>query len=407
VSDFLGFSFFFAVLFLLNPTHVNHLNPEKMIIQEPEKFLVRMLMRQNNIVSFNFNGIVQLAEIINKSSEETVSANTLARIAGIRTDSRKTYKHTLDVLAKHALYNTYDQFTQFLHQKSRLRLSNEKENFEPFLYDYTRKAATNGDISFLKELFNHIETNGCSVNDVYMISGALAEGLRNNRSPKSVIRLLANSNIGIELFFENHVDRDYFNGYYGASMVEVSKHLNEKDHLFLFSNAIALHYEKSIGDQVSLKKRGKKLMEIEDIVIDEMTKIKLIYPVARWIAATADYLYTISDKKGSTKIIEKIIELAPSLSPDERMILLSECSEIAAQMHSPLLAELKNIYLENKSKVLVEFDSLCNAGLNLNIHKKQPVLISRKEIQQYLIRYPFQFAMCRDSLAKKMRPLSS
>jgi len=376
-------------------------------IPDPEKFLVRMLMRHHNIVSYDFSGIKQLTAIINKVSEETISVNTLARIAGIRSDKRKTYKHTLDLLARAAHYKTFDHFIHFLEQKSQILLTNESEYMQPFLVDYTRKAATNGDIFFLKELIGHIENNGCTINDIYMISGAFVEGLRINRSPKPVIDLLASKSISIELFFENHVDSDYFNGYYGAAMVEISKHLKEKDHLFLFSNAIALRYEKSIGDHKSYQKRGKKLLSVSEKEIQDMLEKRFIYPVARWIAASSDYLNSIAEKKRSAGLIEKILDHAPSLTPDERMILLSECSEQAVQVPPSLLKELQQLYIANKAQVLLEFDSLCNAGLNLSMAVKEQPLVTKKEIYNYMQRYPFQFAMCHSSLIQKTRAVLS
>jgi len=365
-----------------------------------------MLLHRYKISGYDYNSMTKLAAHIREATGNSISVNTLTRIAGIRSDNRNSYRHTLDLLANAAVLYNYDHYLHFLKQKTEIRLLSDADTVQPFMVEYTQKAAASGDIRFLKELLNHIEKSGCSVDNLFLLSAALGKGLRKNKSPRQVIQLLSRSRLTFELFFENHVDRDYFNSYYGACMAEASKYVQESDHLFLFTNSIALFYEKKIGQQSSYLKRGKKLLAVTEKQIDALLEKRWIYPVARWLAAGSDYLYTKRENQKANQLIEKILEYSPSLTPDERMIFLSETSEIAHQIHTPLRHELQKIFVENKPEVLVEFDSLCNAGLNFSASEKAPPLITSKEVKNLTLRYPYQFAMCRSSILKKASKLT-
>jgi hypothetical protein len=343
----------------------------------------------------------KLANIINSSQAGIVSFNTLARIAGLRSDHRKPYKHTLDFLARAAHYSSFEQYHTFITQKSRLQLHNKTELLSPFLVDYTGKAAASNDTKFLKELISHIENHGVNFQTLYHLSASFTVGLRENPQPRQVINLLSGSSIAFELFLENYVDRDFFKGYYGAAMVEMSKKQKENDRHFLFSNAIALIYEKANNNKRSYQLRGKKMIEIDDVFLRERLNKKIVYPVARWIGATADYLYENAEAKKGDQLIEKMLEYCESLTPDEQMIMLSECSESAGYIKKSLREELEKIYCSHKSKILLEFDSLANTGLNLMMIDGNKNLISRQELNRYLIQYPYQFPMCKETIAKK------
>ena len=370
---------------------------------QPERFLIRILLRRHNIPSYDYSGIQKLANIINSNQSGIVSVNTLARIAGLRSDHRKPYQHTLDFLAKAAHYTSYEQYLLFISQKSRLQLHNNSELLSPFIVDYTGKAAAGGDTKFLKELINHIENNGISFSTLYHISASFTVGLRENPQPRPVINLLSASSIAFELFLENYVDRDFFNGYYGAAMAEMSKKLKENDRHFLFSNAIALIYEKASNNRRSYKIRGKKMVGLDKEYIQESLNKKFIYPVARWIGATADYLYENTETKKGDQLIEKMLEFCETLTPDEQIILLSECSESAGHIRNGLREELEKLYSSHKSHILLEFDSLANAGLNLMMTDSKKTLLTRQELNRYFIQYPFQFPMCKETIAKKAK----
>jgi len=370
---------------------------------QPEKFLIRLLLRRHNIPSYDYSGMQKLANIINSSQAGIVSFNTLARIAGLRSDHRKPYKHTLDFLARAAHYTNYEQYHSFITQKSRIQLHNNTELLSPFIVDYTGKAAAGGDLKFLKELINHIENHGISFSTLYHLSASFTVGLRDNPQPRPVINLLSGSSIAFELFLENYVDRDFFKGYYGAAMVEMSKKQKENDRHFLFSNAIALIYEKASKNIKKYQLRGKKMMEIDDVYLNESLTKKFVYPVARWIGATADYLYENAQVKKGDQLIEKMLEFCEKLTPDEQMIMLSECSEFAEHIRKPLREELENLYKTHKTQIVLEFDSLVNAGLNLMMAESKKNLISRQELNRYMIQYPFQFPMCKETIAKKAK----
>jgi hypothetical protein len=145
------------------------------------------------------------------------------------------------------------------------------------------------------------------------------------------------------------------------------------------------------------------MMEIDDVYLNESLTKKFVYPVARWIGATADYLYENAQVKKGDQLIEKMLEFCEKLTPDEQMIMLSECSEFAEHIRKPLREELENLYKTHKTQIVLEFDSLVNAGLNLMMAESKKNLISRQELNRYMIQYPFQFPMCKETIAKKAK----
>ena len=372
-----------------------------MKINNPEEILIRLLLRRFRINAYDFSGMKQLAVAINQKLGEKVSVNTLARIAGLRSDTRKPYLHTLDLLAKTAAFNCYKTFETYVLQKSRLQLTNNQELLNPFVANYTQKAILNNDLTFLKNLIAHIEKNGCTIEDSFSIAFAMVEGIRKNKHPQDIIRLLVNCPISIDLFFENYIDRDHFLGYYGKSMTDISAQTKEGERLYLLSNAIALFYEKNNHMQRSYKQRGRKLAGLSSSMAEKMLRQGWIFPVARWMGAVSDFHYTFSEKRQADNIIEKVIDYSSFLSADEQMILLSEVSASTDHLASPLRNKLVDIYRDCKEKTVIEFDSLVNAGLNLMAVDKSTHLLTSRNVENYISKYPLQFSMCKSTLQKK------
>lgn len=372
-----------------------------MNIQNPEEILIRLLLRKHGIPTCDYPGLRILSNVIQRDYNEKISLNTLARIAGLRADTRTPFSHTTDILARAANFPDFKQFAQFVKMKSNLRLTNNREVLTPFIAGYTKEAIANNDLFFVKKLLSHIEKNGCPTDELYALSYAIAEGLRVNKNPGQVIKLLTNAPISVDLFFETYVDNDYFIGYYGESMVEIAGKIKEPGRLFLFSNAIALQYDKETGNASNYKKRGKKLADVDKGLIEKMLEQKWIYPVARWFGATAAFVYDQGNKKAGNQLIEKMIGLSEGLTPDEKMILLSESSTNSPYLEQGLYKALSTLYMKNKEKVVFEFDSLVNAGINLMVPNKKTSLITMKQIENYMQKYPLQFSMNKNSLRKK------
>ena len=372
-----------------------------MKINNPEEILIRLILRRFGINAYDFSGMKQLALTINQKFGEKVSVNTLARIAGLRSDTRKPYLHTLDLLAKTAAFNCYKTFETYVRQKSRLQLTDNQELMKPFVADYTKTAILNNDLVFLKNLITHIEKNGCTIEDSFSIAYAMVEGLRQTKNTKDIIRLLVNCPVSIDLFFENYIDRDHFAGYYGKSMVNIAAQTKEGERIYLLSNAIALYYEKNNNLLRSYKQRGKKLASANTSLTEKMLRQGWVFPVARWMGAVADFHYTNSEKKQAEKIIEKVIDYSSFLSADEQMILLSEVSASAHHLEAPLRNKLVDIYKDCKEQTVIEFDSLVNAGLNLMAVDKSTHLLTYRNVENYINKYPLQFSMCKSMLQKK------
>lgn len=370
-----------------------------------EEILIRLLLRRFNIPSCDYTGMKALSGIILRDFGEKISVNTLARIAGLRADARTPYLHTLDMLAKAGNFLTYKQFEQFIETKSSLQLTDSRAIFNPFIAVYTKEATANGDLLFLKKLLSHIEKYGCSPEEIYAISFAMVQGIRANKNPDPIIKLLVKSPVSLDLFFETYIDRDYFAGYYGKAMVAIGTQTKETDRLYLLSNAIALHYEKEMGNLRAYKKRGSKLAALDDSCVDKMLKERWVYPVARWMGAASEFLYEQGMKKEGNRVIEKMIDSCSQLTPDEQMILLSETSSSSPYFDLPVYEKIVKIYQKNKDKIVLDFDSLINAGLNYMLVDKNKVLLSAKEVEDYMTRYPLQFSMNKNTIRSKAKKI--
>ncbi len=370
-----------------------------------EEILIRLLLRRFNIPSCDYTGMKVLSGIILRDFGEKISVNTLARIAGLRADARTPYLHTLDILAKAGQFYTYKQFEQFVETKSKLKLTDSRSIFNPFIAVYTKEATTNGDIVFLKKLLLHIEKYGCSPEETYAISFAIVQGMRANKNPDPVINVLVKSTVALDLFFETYIDRDYFTGYYGKAMVSIAAKTKETDRLYLLSNAIALHYEKEMGNLNAYKKRGKKLAALDDSCIDKMLKARWVYPLARWMGVTSEFLYEQGMKNEGDRVIEKMMYCCGQLTPDEQMILLSETSSSSKYLDLPVYKKIVKIYEKNKDKIVLDFDSLINAGLNFMLVDKSKDLLSPKQVEEYMTRYPLQFSMNKNTIRKKAKTI--
>jgi hypothetical protein len=370
-----------------------------------EEILIRLLLRRFNIPSCDYSGMKALSDIIHRNHGEKISVNTLARIAGLRTDSGKPYLQTLDILARSGTFSNYRQFEQFIETKSNLQLTDNKSVINPFIAVYTKEATANGDILFLKKLLSHIENYGCSPEEIYAISFAMVQGIRVNKNPNPIIKLLVNSPVSLDLFFETYIDRDHFAGYYGRAMVSIAAQTKETDRLYLLSNAIALHYEKETGNISAYKKRGKKLAALDDSCIDKMLKARWVYPLARWMGAASGFLYEQGMKKEGNHVIEKMMDCCDQLTPDEQMILLSETSSSSQYFDLPVYNRIVKIYEKNKDKIVLDFDSLINAGLNYMLVDKSKILLSPKKVEEYITRYPLQFSMNKNTIRSKAKKI--
>jgi hypothetical protein len=188
-------------------------------------------------------------------------------------------------------------------------------------------------------------------------------------------------------------------------MVAIGTQTKETDRLYLLSNAIALHYEKEMGNLRAYKKRGSKLAALDDSCVDKMLKERWVYPVARWMGATSEFLYEQGMKKEGNRVIEKMIDSCSQLTPDEQMILLSETSSSSPYFDLPVYEKIVKIYQKNKDKIVLDFDSLINAGLNYMLVDKNKVLLSAKEVEDYMTRYPLQFSMNKNTIRSKAKKI--
>ncbi len=368
--------------------------------------LIKRLLLKNNLHSLDYGTIDKLSGILKVQYAISVSPTTLSRLSGLRKQgSKKYFGFTLDTLAKAADFINFEQFRNFVSAKEALLLHNKAEIGIPFISQYTLQAASNNDIKFLESLSKYVADTGYSFDLFNILGGALMNGLRANKRPVKVLDFMASTPILIDAFFESFVDTDYITSYYGQGMVLLSKRMKEINRTYLFSNCIALLYEKRNGLITAYKKRAKKLGEISIDYLNSLVTENCIFPVARWIQSMLEFYPQTGEFGKSDVIFDYAIEKAAILPSDQAIIIISQVSEIGEILPVSYLLKLRDLY-EIKSKLVTyEYDSMVNAGLNIAMLVRTNGIIKKSSIETLMKNYPYQFLTCKESITDKMKSI--
>lgn len=371
-----------------------------------QEILVKSVLRKFYLDKLNYSNLEKLAQIIKKSDFGFISSNTLARIAGLRTDKRKTYEYNLDVLSKIIGLGTYQNFERFIQHKSKVKINDFNEESIDLTCTYISLAAENNDLKFFNTLERFIETRGIETINFFNIGNALMIGCRNNKTPRKIIDYSTSSPILTQLFYETYVDMDYLNGYFGEAMITLSSLNSSNNSTLLFSNSIAYICERNRNKVSTYKKRGNFLLDFDKHNIDKLIAEKYIYPVARWLRVCIDFCLINNDPKKAIDFFEYALSLMMSLPSDDVIILISEISEIDVSiLPVQFLSKLKDIFLQKGNLVNYEYDCYLNAALNISLKLGCDDLINYSTASNLFNNHPLKFVTRSNTILNKIQLL--
>lgn len=373
-----------------------------------QELLVWSLLRKYNLPKLNYVNLEKLAQIIKQAGFASMSANTLARISGLRKDQRKTYEYNLDLLSSLLGFGTFRNFEKFIRRTPVINKHNPLPDKmdEGFLVSYIAEAAQNNDLKFLSSIEKYIADNGIDPNAFFSIGYSLMLGCRENKNPRKLIQFSTSSSILTRLFYETYVDLEYLNGYFGEAMTTLSYIKSIDNTTGLYASSIAYLFEKNSKRVAAYRKRGRALNEVSEQILSKMVVEREIYPVARWLRATIDY----SSVTGNSARLKELFELALSLiegfDADDAIIIISELSELDLVCFSPAYwLKLKEAYLLFCNQIFYEIDSSLNAALNLSLKIGCRDLITYSQALETFETHPLTFVTRTQHILKRINQL--
>lgn len=376
--------------------------------ETPELLLITLLLRRYQIDGLHFAGLQQLSDRIRTERQLSVSANTLARMSGLRHDKRKTYQHNLDALSKAYGFSSWRHYINFLNERNHLAFTNNKENAIAFISAYTIEAARSNDLKFISALEQYVTSKGIEIDDFFSIGYGLMRGLRMNPNPERIIDYSIQSPVLIELFYETYVDMDYVNGYFGEAMIALSQSQTASTQRTLFSNAIAYLCEKNREKHSASKKRGHILMAYDADMVCRTVYNGAAYPVARWLRVCIEFSLQHREQRYANLLFDAAVSLIDDVTADDAIVLISELTEIDARA-VPLtyLSKLNELFQQVRSQVYFEIDCLLNSALNLSIKMERTDLITTAEAMDMIAKHKARFCTRSSSMIKKIKELSN
>lgn len=362
--------------------------------------LTHLLLHQEGILQPDYKNLQKLSENLLTKKNIHISANTLARLTGLKKETRNHYKHTLDNLAKATGFASYEHYERVFSFKKQRYLSDTTWSQSDFVFSYTETAARKNDTHYFDALNSFISQHGCPVDEMLKLGLAITKGLRVNQEPEKLLPALCNAPVFIDLLFETYVDIDHLSGYYGNAMLLLSQKASEGSRTWFLSNALAWHYCRLTGNHYDYMKIGELLMNFPVHHIEKLLSEKCVFPYARWMSAALSF--TIEQKKiqQQQQLIESVFNSMNTLPPDDAMIVISQVSETATLLSGIQQQELINCFMKKAQAVVFERDSLINAAINLSVLNNSwlmnPIAM-RREWKEMSVR----FFSCSDTLENK------
>jgi hypothetical protein len=362
--------------------------------------LTHLLLHQEGIVQPDYNNLQKLSENLLTKKNIHISANTLARLTGLKKETRNHYKHTLDNLAMATGFASYEHYERIFSFKKQSYLSDTTWSQSDFVFSYTESAARKNDTHYFEALNTYISQHGCPVDVMLKLGLAITKGLRVNQEPEKLVPALCDTPVFIDLLFETYVDVDHLSGYYGNAMLLLSKKASQGSRTWLFSNTLAWHYCRLTGNHYEYMKIGELLLNFPFHHAEKLLSEKCVFPYARWTAAAL--LFAIEQKKiqKQQQLIESVFNSMNILPPDDAMVVISQVSETVTLWSGKEQQELIKYFLKIADAVMFERDSLMNAAINLSILNNgwlmNPIAMKREREEMSV-----QFFSCSNTLENK------
>jgi hypothetical protein len=371
--------------------------------QALQKKLVQILLQKWGFESIDYTSLRQLS--LKLRPEFKISENTLARMAGLRSDGRTHYQYTLDVVAKAAGFLSFKKYEQIILTGRDLQINFSTQPHANFFASYAKIAAKENEVRYIKHLVSYIEKNGISVNEQFLLGEQILQGIRQNKQPQKIIDCLVSNPTLVDIYLKWWVDVDYLDKYYGKAMQGLSKKKDLPTTDFFFANTIAFDYEWENKLKKQSLRRASKLSEVNLTEIIKLKDQHVIFPAARWIKVALVYCYQTGNHDKWNNLLDFSLTILKTLEADEAIILISQLSEIGIYLPTVFRVELEQDFIKIKDEIKFEWDSLVNAGVNLQKLNKQTNLITSAQMLQIIELHQSQVFCSKNRLIKKIKDL--
>jgi hypothetical protein len=311
------------------------------------------------------------------------------------------------VVAKAAGFLSFEKFEQIIRAGRNLQINISTQPHAPFFASYAKIAVKENEVRYINHLVEHIDKNGISLSEHFSLGEQILQGIRQNKQPKKIIDCLVSHPALVDIYLKWWVDIDYLDEYYGIAMQSLSKNKNLSTADYFFANTIAFDYE--WGNKLTKQslRRASQLAEIDLNKIIQLNEQQDIFPVSRWIKVNLIYYHQTGNHYKWNHLLDFSLTLLKSLDTDKAIILISQLSEIVIYFPPSFQKELEQIFKKIKNAVKMEWDSLVNAGVNLQKINKQSRLITSAEMTQIIEAHPRQVFCSKNQLLKKIKELKN
>jgi hypothetical protein len=371
----------------------------KMIQQK----LVHILLQRMGFETINYTSIRQVSQQLRPRFK--ISENTLARMVGLRNDGRTHYRHTMDEVAKAAGFVSFQRYEQVMQASSNIKFNVAHHPDAAFFTSYAGVAAKENEIRYLEHLVSFIDKNGISVSEHFSLGEHILQGIRQNKQPKKVIDCLVSNPTLVDLYLKWWVDIDYLDKYYGKAMQALSKSKELPIADYLFANTIAFEYEWRNKMEKQSLRRASLLSEMGLTDIIQLIEQHDIFPAARLVKVTLMYHHQSGKQDKKQDLLDFTLSMMETLSADEAIIFISQLSELGFRLPIAFRKRIEHKFTAIKDKVNHEWDSLVNAGLNLQRMSRQKKLISANQVKQILETHPRQVMCNQNRFLQKLKHL--
>ena len=359
------------------------------------RILFSTLASRYQVKELTFASLKTLSDRIRTDSQMQISTNTLARMSGLRRDSRTHFRYSLNQVAVAAGFNSYDHFLSTLRFKSHLSEKLGYDDEFPFVARYARVAVERQDDHYLLALSNYLADQGTTFRWYFEIGHSILLGLRNSSPTIPFLQNLTRSPFFVEFVFEQFIDLDYMDGYYGEVLKLLSSQYDRGVRTRLFADSLLAHHYLMLHGREQLLESGIVIPTMEEI--EELYRTGAVFIAARWFAVR----FQIALIKRDHLTVELIWGRAQSWFEEESvenaMVMIAQFSAFAALEDSTRLQELVKTFVRLRDQVDSEWDSYAFAGLYLSLAVRKQ-LINRRQFKLKMQKEPWHFYGCSNTI---------
>lgn len=209
-----------------------------------EKFIQKICKQIEIAVNRAINGFpdaVWLSDVF-KQKKLQMSASTIARMYGLTNATSKSYKSTLDNLAKFLEYDNWENYVDdqsTYHFSSNHFLTEEADGFSQSVLEMALHLKRFDTVQIMLEKYNYFESNPVH----FATANLIGKYVKKHNYDETLLMVLANTIAGQRLFYECFVDEENDNEYFSKALFTyyLPKVTIEKDVFFVYSFLLAQH----------------------------------------------------------------------------------------------------------------------------------------------------------------------